>query len=82
VFEAVINRTVRLPETTVAGEKHPQRRLRRHQRPGRVFGNTITGNRAGIVSTGGPVAPDDANAVSGNREADLVADRGQVSPPP
>jgi parallel beta-helix repeat protein len=41
-----------------------------------VTGNTITGNRSGIVTTGDPVAPDGANAVHDNRDADLVADRG------
>ncbi len=41
-----------------------------------VTGNTITDNRSGIVSTGTPVAPDGANDVHDNQEADVVADRG------
>jgi parallel beta-helix repeat protein len=41
-----------------------------------VTGNTITGNRSGIVSNGAPVAPDGANTVRDNQEADVVADRG------
>jgi len=44
--------------------------------PVEVTGNTITGNRTGIVSTGDPVTADGANAVSGNHDADLVSDRG------
>jgi parallel beta-helix repeat protein len=41
-----------------------------------LTGNTITGNRSGIMSTGAPVAPEDANDVRGNEESDVVADRG------
>jgi parallel beta-helix repeat protein len=41
-----------------------------------VSGNTVTGNRSGIVSTGGPVAPADANTVRDNQDGDVIADRG------
>jgi parallel beta-helix repeat protein len=44
--------------------------------PVEVTGNTVTGNRSGVVSTGDPVTADGANTVSGNHDADLVADRG------
>jgi parallel beta-helix repeat protein len=41
-----------------------------------LTGNTITENRAGIMSTGAPVAPESANEVSGNKDSDVVADKG------
>jgi parallel beta-helix repeat protein len=41
-----------------------------------LTGNTITDNRSGIMSTGAPVAPENANEVRGNKESDVVADRG------
>ena len=42
-----------------------------------VADNTITGNRAGIMTTNdAPVAPSGANEVSGNKDSDVVADRG------
>jgi parallel beta-helix repeat protein len=41
-----------------------------------LTGNTITDNRSGIMTTGAPVAPDNANEVSGNTESDVIADRG------
>ncbi|GAA5114359.1 NosD domain-containing protein [Pseudonocardia adelaidensis] len=44
--------------------------------PVEVTGNTVTGNRAGVVSTGDPVTADGVNTVSGNHDADLVADHG------
>jgi parallel beta-helix repeat protein len=40
-----------------------------------VAGNTITGNSSGIMSTGAPVAPPNANEVRGNKNADVVGDR-------
>jgi parallel beta-helix repeat protein len=40
-----------------------------------VTGNTITDNSSGIMSTGAPVAPPNANEVSGNKNADVVADK-------
>jgi parallel beta-helix repeat protein len=40
-----------------------------------VAGNTITDNSSGIMSTGAPVAPPDANEVSGNKNADVVGDK-------
>jgi parallel beta-helix repeat protein len=44
--------------------------------PVEVTDNTVTGNRAGIVSVGDPVTAEGANTVSGNHAADLVAHRG------
>jgi parallel beta-helix repeat protein len=41
-----------------------------------LTGNTITDNSSGVMTTGDPVAPPDANEVSGNKNADVVADRG------
>ncbi|TQM37394.1 right-handed parallel beta-helix repeat-containing protein [Pseudonocardia cypriaca] len=41
-----------------------------------VAGNTITDNASGIMSTGAPVAPANANDVSGNKQADVVEDKG------
>jgi parallel beta-helix repeat protein len=41
-----------------------------------LAGNTITDNRSGIMTTGDPVAPGNANEVSGNKDSDVVADRG------
>jgi len=41
-----------------------------------LTGNTITDNSSGIMTTGAPVAPADANEVSGNKNSDVVADRG------
>jgi parallel beta-helix repeat protein len=41
-----------------------------------VAGNTITDNSSGIISTGAPVAPANANEVRGNKDADVVADKG------
>jgi parallel beta-helix repeat protein len=41
-----------------------------------LTGNTITDNRSGIMTTGDPIASEDANDVRGNRDADVVADRG------
>jgi parallel beta-helix repeat protein len=40
-----------------------------------VAGNTITDNSSGIMSTGAPVAPPDANEVRGNKDADVVGDK-------
>jgi parallel beta-helix repeat protein len=41
-----------------------------------LTGNTITDNQSGIMTTGAPVAPADANVVRGNKDSDVVADRG------
>jgi parallel beta-helix repeat protein len=41
-----------------------------------LTGNTITNNRSGIMTTGAPVAPANANEVSGNKDSDVVADEG------
>jgi parallel beta-helix repeat protein len=40
-----------------------------------LTGNTITDNSSGIMTTGDPVAPPNANEVSGNKNADVVADK-------
>jgi parallel beta-helix repeat protein len=41
-----------------------------------LTGNTITDNLSGIMTTGAPVAPANANEVSGNKDSDVVADKG------